>query len=216
MKRAMNASSASIAAGATGGLLILTPLPVERLALGAAAAVPGVRVMQTGMGPERARRAVEIARDVDAGAVAIVGFCGALEPNLKPGDLVVATEVRTAYGPSLPCSSAPLVATLRRLGVDRVHAGPIVSVGHIARDHERMELRATGALAVDMESAWLAEAARGRPLAVLRAVVDTPQRELRRVWSTAVGGIAAYRKLRKATLAVLSWRRAAGPLSELT
>ena len=210
----MNARSGRSAA-ATGGLLILTPLTVERLALGAASNAPGVHVMQTGMGPDRARRAADVARDASAAALAVVGFCGALEPNLKPGDLVVATEVRTPDGRSLPCSSAPLLAALRRVGMDRVHVGPIVSTDHIARDHERTELRATGALAVDMESAWLAEAAGGRPLAVLRAVVDTPERELSRVWSTAVGGIAAYRNLRNATPALLSWGRAAGPRSVL-
>jgi 4-hydroxy-3-methylbut-2-enyl diphosphate reductase len=193
----------------TGSLdvLILTPLAVERLAVGRAEA--GVQVIQTGMGMDRAREAADAARDVDARAVAVVGFCGALTPDLRPGDLVVATEVRTLDGGTVPCSSAPLLAALRRLGVRRVHAGPIVSIDHIARDGERQELAGTGAIAVDMESAWLAEAAGSRPLAVLRAVVDTPERELRRAWSTAVSGITAYRKLRGASPAVLSWGRAA-------
>jgi 4-hydroxy-3-methylbut-2-enyl diphosphate reductase len=188
-------------------LLILTPLAVERLAVGPTEA--GVQVMQTGMGMDRARAAANAARDIDARAVAVVGFCGALTSGLRPGDLVVATEVRTVGGTSVPCSSAPLLAALRRLGVRRVHAGPILSIDHIARDGEREELARTGAIAVDMESAWLAEAASSRPLAVLRAVVDTPERELGRVWNTAVNGITAYRNLRAASPAVLSWGRAA-------
>ena len=190
-------------------VLILAPLAVERLALGRA--IAGARIMQTGLGPERAEAAAGVARDIDARAVAVVGFCGALSPDLQPGDLVVATEVRTPNGRPVPCSTAPLLAALRRLGVKRVHVGPIVSTDHIARDGERGDLAETGAIAVDMESAWLAEAAAGRPLAVLRAVVDTPERELRRAWSTAVSGITAYRNLRAAAPAVLSWGRAAGP-----
>ncbi|MDP8956651.1 MAG: 4-hydroxy-3-methylbut-2-enyl diphosphate reductase [Actinomycetota bacterium] len=198
---------------ATQDLLILTPLTVERLALRAAAAAPGIHVMQTGMGPERAQRAAHVASDIEARAVAVVGFCGGLREDLKPGDLVVATEARTRDGSSVRCSSAPLLAALRRLGVGPVHVGPIVSTEHIARDAERRELAATGAIAVDMESAWLAQAARTRPLAVLRAVVDTPERELSRIWSTAVGGISAYRNLRTATPAILSWARGVGPRS---
>ncbi|HEX2069139.1 MAG TPA: 4-hydroxy-3-methylbut-2-enyl diphosphate reductase [Actinomycetota bacterium] len=191
----------------TGDVLVLTPLAVERLAVGRAEA--GIQVMQTGMGTDRARAAAEAARGIDARAVAVVGFCGALTPDLRPGDLVVATEVRRVDGTTVPCSSLPLLAALRRLGVPRVHAGPIISIDHIARDGEREELAETGAIAVDMESAWLAEAAGNRPLAVLRAVVDTPERELRRAWSTAVSGITAYRNLRAASPAVLSWGRAA-------
>jgi 4-hydroxy-3-methylbut-2-enyl diphosphate reductase len=39
----------------------------------------------------------------------------------------------------------------------------------------------SGAIAVDMESAWVAEAARGRPFAVVRVLSDTPEHELRQV-----------------------------------
>ncbi len=35
-------------------------------------------------------------------------------------------------------------------------------------------LQQTGALVVDMESAWLAPAARAHPLVTLRVVLDTP------------------------------------------
>ncbi len=210
MTRVMDASTDGIG-GATQDLLILTPLTVERLALGGAAGAHGIHVMQTGMGPERAQQAAKVARDVAARAVAVVGFCGALHPDLRPGDLVVASEVRTREGSPIPCSSAPLLAALRRVAAGRVHVGPIISTDHIARGDERAELAASGAIAVDMESAWLAQAARDRPIAVLRAVVDTPEHELRRVWSTAVNGITAYRNLRSATPAIVSWGRAAGP-----
>ena len=34
-----------------------------------------------------------------------------------------------------------------------VHTGPLTGSDHVVRGHERAELRATGAIAVDMESA---------------------------------------------------------------
>jgi 4-hydroxy-3-methylbut-2-enyl diphosphate reductase len=55
-----------------------------------------------------------------------------------------------------------------------------------------------------MVSAWLAAAAAGRPFAALRAVVDTPSRELVRI-STLVGGVKAYRALGRAAGALEGW-----------
>ncbi|HEY1596699.1 MAG TPA: hypothetical protein VGF74_14985, partial [Thermoleophilaceae bacterium] len=61
-----------------------------------------------------------------------------------------------------------------------------------------------GSIAVDMETAWLAPAAAGRPFAALRAVVDTPSRELVRI-STVSSGIKAYRALGRAARALEAW-----------
>jgi 4-hydroxy-3-methylbut-2-enyl diphosphate reductase len=66
-----------------------------------------------------------------------------------------------------------------------------------------------------MESAWLAEAARGRPFAVLRVIVDTPGRGLRRPVATVAGGVRALRALRRAAPALRSWAGAAGPRTVL-
>jgi 4-hydroxy-3-methylbut-2-enyl diphosphate reductase len=198
-------------AGAREGgpdLVLLTPLAVEALA---ARGLPGATVLRTGMGPGRAREAARRARGAQGRAVAVAGFCGALVPDLRPGDLVVATELRTPDGGRVPCSSGPLVAALRRLGVGRVRPGPVVSVDHVVSDGERAALAAEGFVAVDMESGWLAEAAAGRPFAVLRAVVDAPGRDLRRPVATLRGAAAAYRSLRRSLPALRSWARAAGP-----
>src|SRR5262249_32797049 len=54
------------------------------------------------------------------------------------------------------------------------------SVREIIIGDARARMRESGAIAVDMESAWVAEAARGRPFAVVRVLSDTPKRELRR------------------------------------
>src|SRR5207247_4282133 len=79
----------------------------------------------------------------------------------------------------------------------------------------RAGLAATGAIGGDMESAWLAEAAEGRPLGVLRAIVDTVDREVRRPLKTATGALDAYRALRRAAPALASWAAAAGPRTVL-
>src|SRR4029078_12752896 len=86
--------------------------------------------------------------------------------------IVVATEVRGA-GEPVSCPAADLVASmLRRAGLP-VHTGPIVSTPRIARGAERSRLAASGAIAVDMESAWLARGCAGRPWAVVRPGPDT-------------------------------------------
>jgi 4-hydroxy-3-methylbut-2-enyl diphosphate reductase len=96
-----------------------------------------------------------------------------------------------------------VAAALARVGV-RARRGPIVSVAKIARGPERARLAADGAIAVDMETAWLAEGAAGRPFAAVRAVVDTPSRELVR-FSTLFGGLKAYRALGGAAGALEDW-----------
>ena len=64
-----------------------------------------------------------------------------------------------------------------------------------------------GVLAVDMESAWLSPAAAGRPFAVVRVVLDTPAREIYRPLATLVGGLRAWRVLRRLAPALAHWAR---------
>jgi 4-hydroxy-3-methylbut-2-enyl diphosphate reductase len=194
------------------GLLVLTPLTVEWQAV--RKALPGVEVVRTGMGPERSKRAARRATDRRADAVAVAGVCGALVDSLRPGDVVVASEVRGPDGHAVPCSSGPLVAALRTVGVE-ASVGPIASWPSLAARTEREALAAAGAIAVDMESAWLAPAAAGRPLSVLRVVVDTPSRELWHIASTVSHGVTALRALRKAAPALERWAGAAGPRTVL-
>lgn len=159
--------------------------------------------MRAGLGERRAREAAHAARSRPARAVAVMGFCGALDPELQPGEVVVADELRGAGG-AFPCHEpALLAAALQDAGV-KARRGPIVSVQKAVRGRERARLAADGSIAVDMESAWLAEAAAGRPFAALRAVVDTPSRELVSI-STLTGGLKAYRALGRAAEALAAW-----------
>jgi 4-hydroxy-3-methylbut-2-en-1-yl diphosphate reductase len=185
-------------------LLVIVPLRVERAAV--LRGLPGALVLRSGMGAARARSAALAAARVPADAVAVAGFCGAVAGGLRAGDVVVAGEVRGPAGVTA-CDSGPLVAALGALGIERVHVGPLASVDHVVRGAERGVLAAEGALAADMESAWLAPAAAGRPFAVLRVVLDTPAREIYRPLTTLAGGVVAWRALRRAAPALALWPR---------
>jgi len=180
------------------GLLVLAPLRIE-----AFAARRSSQVLRTGMGPVRARAAAVRAAATPARAVAVLGFCGALTDELEPGSLVIADELR-GNGAPLECQPLQqLEKELERVGV-QPRRGPIVSVPKMSRGAARAALAEDGSIAVDMESAWLAPAAAGRPFATLRAVVDTPSQELVR-FSTMPNGIKAYRALGRAVRALESW-----------
>ncbi|MFL5936165.1 MAG: 4-hydroxy-3-methylbut-2-enyl diphosphate reductase [Gaiellaceae bacterium] len=192
------------------GLLVFAPLRIE------AAMLPkhhGWTVLRSGMGPERARIAAARGLAVEAPAVAVVGLCAAVSPVLLAGDVVCATELRRDDAlPVAAPGSALAAAALRRRGL-RVHVGPILSLDHITSACERRAFH-DGVLAVDMESAWLADAADGRPLAVIRVVVETADRDLRDP-RTIAAGIRALRNLRRAAGALAEWTKAVGPRTVL-
>ncbi|MEV5205112.1 1-hydroxy-2-methyl-2-butenyl 4-diphosphate reductase [Streptomyces sp. NPDC053720] len=205
-------------AGPAAPLLIACALGIEQFALrsgrGRAGAAPGpVTVLRTGMGPRAAEAAVARALGQDRApgtAVLASGFCAGLLPGMHPGDLVVADETREA-GDSTVCTGPGLLAeALARTVPGRaVHTGPLTGSAHVVRGHERAGLRATGAVAVDMESAATLRAALRsgpRPVAAVRVVVDAPEHELVRI-GTVRGGISAFRVLRAVLPAFYEWHR---------
>jgi nucleoside phosphorylase len=198
-------------------LLIACALGIERFALrtggdrGGAGAP--VTVLRTGMGPPAAERAVAAALATQAlrgAAVLATGFCAGLAPGMHPGDLVVAEETRGPHG-STPCvGTGLLVGELRRTLPGRtVHTGPLAGSDHVVRGRERSDLYATGAIAVDMESAATlrtAVLAGVRTVAAVRVVVDAPEHELVRI-GTVRGGISAFRVLRAVLPVFFEWHR---------
>jgi 4-hydroxy-3-methylbut-2-en-1-yl diphosphate reductase len=183
-------------------LLVIAPLRIEGAAL--RCGLPGALVLRSGLGAARSRAAAPAAARLPAAAVAVAGFCGAVSAGLAPGDVVVASEVRGPEG-VISCEARSLVAALAALGIENVRVGPVASSDHVVRGAERRALAAEGALAADMESAWLAPAAAGRPFAVLRVVLDTPERELSRPLATLAGAFAAWRALCRAAPALALW-----------
>jgi nucleoside phosphorylase len=197
-------------------LLIACALGIEHLALrtGDRGGADGpVSFLCTGMGPRAAERSVtrQLAGPALAGAaVMATGFCAGLAPGMHPGDLVVAEETRDPRGAVACVGTELLVKELVRILPGRtVHTGPLTGSDHVVRGHERSDLLATGAIAVDMESAaTLLTAVRGgeRPVAAVRVVVDAPEHELVRI-GTVRGGISAFRVLRSILPAFFEWHR---------
>ncbi|MCX5329925.1 MULTISPECIES: 1-hydroxy-2-methyl-2-butenyl 4-diphosphate reductase [unclassified Streptomyces] len=201
---------------ASAPLLIACALGIEHLALrsGDRAGADGpVTVLRTGMGPRAAERAVTRALTDPAladAAVLATGFCAGLAPGMHPGDLVVAEETRDPDG-TVPCVGTDLLVKelVRAVPGRTVHTGPLTGSDHVVRGHERSDLFATGAIAVDMESAaTLHSAVRTgvRPVAAVRVVVDAPEHELVRI-GTVRGGISAFRVLRSVLPAFYEWHR---------
>ncbi|MDH6579707.1 1-hydroxy-2-methyl-2-butenyl 4-diphosphate reductase [Kitasatospora sp. MAP5-34] len=184
-------------------------------------AVGGSPVLaRTGMGRARARRSVAnlLARD-GYGALVVAGFGAAVGPGVRPGDVIVADAVRDGEGGHHPLdSAAPLADALRACGLT-TRLGLHHTADHVVRGFERRALYAQGALAVDMEAAAVlaarAELRPALPTAVLRVVVDTPERELLRP-GTLPAGLHAWRALRAAVPALVAWHRHAVSVPSVT
>jgi len=191
-------------------LLVMAPLGVEARALGRGA--PGAAVVRTGAGGRRAGATARRLAPAPATAVAIAGVAGGLDRRCLPGDLVVADRILDPSGTCVVDSLASaglLAAALRRAGL-RVFVGAVVTADRpVTGSAKRAALATTGARAVDMESAPLAAAGWAGPVAVVRAIVDTPGRELLAP-ATIIGGIRALHALRQAAPVLASWAAATG------
>ena len=200
--------------GATSaGLLVLAPLRFEAKAVRRGLREPASRVQRTGMGATRASKALRLAgadpRTPEKageesklgpfGAMVVMGTAGGVAADLKPGDLVVATEVSDGTTTVALPGAGLLAAELRRAGLP-ARAGKIATVPKIIKSAERAELAAQGYLAVDMETSALLGAANGRPVAVIRAVSDSGFGP-----GMVTGGIAALRSLRRAAPVAELW-----------
>jgi 4-hydroxy-3-methylbut-2-en-1-yl diphosphate reductase len=188
-------------------LLVAAPLRVEAALISSAAR--GAVVQKTGMGPQRAREAAATLGARAARAMLVLGFCGGLDESSVPGEVIVASHVYAAVDeghpePPISCELAQqLLVRLTGLGL-KVRVGPLVCVSRLALGERRAALHAGGAIAVDMESVWLAGGAGGRPFGVVRVVLDSPSHELLR--PQALGGaLRAALALRKVAGALHDW-----------
>jgi len=178
----------------------LTALRVESFAVGGADVI-------IGSGRDRARQAgAALAATLgEETAVALVGVAGGLAAGLRPGDLVIASELRrteSTVARRLPAADL-LAGELRRGGLG-ARTGPLVSSPTYVRAHERETLAASGALAVDMESAWVMDYLPNNPLAVIRSISDTSER------GPVLGGARALGSLLAVRGPLERWARACG------
>jgi 4-hydroxy-3-methylbut-2-enyl diphosphate reductase len=168
---------------------------------------------RTGVGPRRARRAAQAVGLAGAPALAVAGIGGGLAPQLRPGEVVVASHVSAdaltegVVPATLRLPAAPmLAASLRRHGLT-VHIGPVVSTERLVDGASRQRLAATGALIADIESAWLLAGTAEAPAACVRVVADTVSdglfrpRTLAHIWT-------ALRVLPAVSAALAEWAAA--------
>lgn len=183
--------------------VIAAPMGVEARAV-SRGLTRATTVVRTGTGPRPARAPRDVA------AIVVAGVCGALTDDLRPGDVVVASEVRDDRGAVRPLPGAPLLAgAIRRLGLT-VHVVPLHSADHLVHGTSRRTLASTGARAVDLETAGLLDAAGVAPAQAVRVVVDTPSSPLLRP-STVPRGRAALRTLTALTPVLEDWLATVGP-----
>jgi 4-hydroxy-3-methylbut-2-enyl diphosphate reductase len=187
-------------------VVVAAPMRLEAWLIRAGAR--GVALHRTGIGPRRGRaagRALHALLGPDD-LVLVLGFGGGLQRGARPGEAVVAAELRGPRGEGLRCAAAqPLVRELEAAGI-AVRAGVVCSAERPVLGAARARLAASGALAVDMESYWLACELKGSQWAVVRVLSDAPRDGRPRPWRAAVGFARACATLRAAAGALATWQ----------
>ncbi len=185
----------------------MAPLRLEARAVTRGA--PDLDVVRTGAGPARAAAfAGTLVSSRRPSAVAVAGVAGGLRPGVQPGTIVVADRVLAEDGTVVAVleSAGIIAAELRDRGAP-VTVGPVISTARLVEGAaRRADLAATGALAVDCETACLLGAPWGVPAAVVRVIADTPERELRSL-ATFSGGVKALKGLSAAAPVLYGWGR---------
>jgi nucleoside phosphorylase len=133
-----------------------------------------VLLIANGAGGTRAAEAVDAALSVaPVEMVCSVGFCGALEKGMRPGEIFVANRVQSSgreYAVSVPSTGRPH------------HTGVLASIDRVAQTaREKSDLRATGASAVEMEAGGAATRAAelGLKFYCVRSVTDLAEEGFR-------------------------------------
>ena len=148
--------------------------PTVRLAEPLGSLPDGTLVAITGMGGSAAAAGARALVAAGANALASWGMAGGLDPSLQAGAILLPQEILGADGRMHECSPrwrGRLSATVTALSGRLVTSAK--SVGSV--EDKAQLFRATGAVAVDMESAAVAEVAdqHGLPFLAVRVVVDS-------------------------------------------
>jgi adenosylhomocysteine nucleosidase len=154
--------------------------PAVRREAGRVTLSDGTLVAVSGIGPDAAARAARSL--IEAGAEGLVswGMAGALDPALAAGTVCLPGEVIDAHGARFTTAARwrePVAAALASSAQWPVAAGPLLTnnapIATVAA--KQAAFRATGAVAVDMESAAVAQLAalHALPFIAVRVIVDT-------------------------------------------
>jgi len=146
-------------------------------------------LVANGPGPKLAGEALDVVRgkqELELAGLVSTGFCGALDPALEPCDIFVATQLLTVTASAnVPVQSrdregaypTTIVHQCFSITSNRKYkSGKLFSIDRVASTAaEKLELRQTGADAVEMEAAAVAAKARewNLPFHAIRVVTDT-------------------------------------------
>src|SRR6184192_3022384 len=128
-----------------------------------------VEVFHTGVGEEVCRqRTARFLQDRQLDCLISAGFAGALNDQLRVGDLLLAKNF----------STVELSGTPNSLATFPIHIANLLTVPSMidSREERNRIAQTTGAVAVDMETEFIARACaeHGVPLLSLRVISDTP------------------------------------------
>jgi adenosylhomocysteine nucleosidase len=132
-------------------------------------------LVRAGLGRQRARQAAEALLAEGATALLSFGIAGGLDPNVPCETVVIATVVNAENLPALACTPAWIARMAKSFHISRSGALAYAPVILVTSMDKTGTFTATGALAADMESYGVGEAALAAnvPFAALRVVADT-------------------------------------------
>lgn len=167
-----------------------------------------VHLIKTGMGPAAAAAAAQaVLSEMALDAVVSTGYAGALG-SAGIGDVILGTDVRdwtTGQSQAVVRVAPALLAIAREAAGEAKLAwseGPVATVARVLcrADEKRALAETSGAIAVDMESAAIAQAAAavGVPFLLVRVVSDRADENLPmdfNLWLTPGGRMRAFAQL---------------------
>jgi 4-hydroxy-3-methylbut-2-enyl diphosphate reductase len=187
--------------------LFLAPMRVEEWMM--RRGIPRQDIERIGMGRKKSSAAIERLRDRDFDRLVIAGVCGSLDPSFRAGDVLVPSEVFAFDVPPIKCEvDQTLIGALRAAGLT-VRTGTLVSAAQLESNKKAVKRHeGNGAVAVDMESAWLATLAGDRPVVVVRVASDSPKQPVFHP-GVVIWGTRSLKRLAQASRVVGKWATSA-------
>ncbi len=161
-------------------IAIIVALASERVAVEAGFAGERMAMLvlkQSGPGRKNAAAAARAVAESGADALVSLGLAGGLEPHLQSGTAVVPDRIILPSGETLATDYGWRKRIVDAIGSElATHEGPLLTANTVLDTPERKcaAAQATGAVAVDMESAAIAAVAAdaGLPAVAIRVVAD--------------------------------------------